>query len=47
MELVRQYYPNTPIRGTITGRQSLADWSKAKQMFGFEPRYTWKDMMPD
>lgn len=47
MELVQQYYPGTPIRGTITGRRSLADGIKAKQMLGFEPQYTWKDMIPD
>lgn len=46
MDLVRKYYPNTPIRGTIRGRASLADGSKARQMLGFEPKHTWQDMIP-
>ena len=44
MELVRRYYPgDIALRKPIEGRKSLADWSKAKRMLGFEPRYTWRD----
>ena len=48
MELVRRYYPgDIALRKPIEGRQSLADWSKAKRMLGFESRYTWRDLLTD
>lgn len=43
-ELVSKYYTNKiTFKKKIEGRQSLADWSKAKKLLGYKPRYAWRD----
>ena len=47
IDLVHRFYSrDIPLKRELVGNVSLADWSKAKQMLGYEPRYTWRDMMP-
>ena len=48
MDLVRRFYPgDIPFKRELAGNASLAGWSKAKQMLGYEPRYTWRDIVSD
>ena len=48
MDLVRRFYPgDIPLKRKLVGKASLADWSKAKKILGYEPRYTWRDIVSD
>jgi len=48
VELVKKYYSNNiPFKKEIKERQSLADWTKAKVLLGYQPRYTWSDIVKE
>ncbi|MEM6282073.1 MAG: NAD(P)-dependent oxidoreductase [Chloroflexota bacterium] len=40
--LIEEFYPGATIREGFTGNQSLLDWSKAHQMLGYRPAYSWE-----
>jgi nucleoside-diphosphate-sugar epimerase len=42
-ELLRQYTPNLEIRRPIPGTQTAFDLSRAKELLGWEPIYSWRD----
>ncbi len=45
-KVVRKYFSEKIIlKKEIKGRQSLYDWSKAKALLGYQPRYTWRDVI--
>ncbi len=45
LDLLRKYHPSvTDIRGDLSGRRSLIDYSKAAAMLGYEPKYSWRDI---
>jgi len=46
MELVRREWSSyIPFTKEMKGRQSLYDWTKARVLLGYQPRYTWKDIL--
>jgi len=46
MDLVRRFYASDiPLKSDLSGNASLADWSKAKQILGYQPQYRWRDMI--
>lgn len=46
VELVKKFHSDRiPFKKEIKGRQSLADWNKAKRLLGYGPRYRWKDII--
>ncbi len=42
-ELVARFYPDATLKSKMTGRTSFFDWTRAKQAFGYEPQYSWRD----
>lgn len=45
-ELVREFFSDKIMfTRKIKGRESLYDWSKARTLLGYQPRYTWKDLL--
>jgi nucleoside-diphosphate-sugar epimerase len=43
--LLATYFPKTPIRRPLSGKESLIDCSKAKHMLGFQPRMRFDETM--
>ncbi len=39
-ELLREYAATVPLRRTVTGRGSLVDTTRARELLGFSPRYS-------
>ncbi len=46
-ELMRQVFPDVPLRGAISGNATLLSIDRARQVLGFEPRYSWRDHVPE
>lgn len=42
-ELLKNRYPDVPVRGDISGFKSLQSSAKAKAVIGFEPQYSWRN----
>jgi nucleoside-diphosphate-sugar epimerase len=42
-ELMRDHFPEIPIKGTLVGEESLLSSAKAKALIGYEPRISWRD----
>lgn len=43
LELLREYAPTVPLRRTVSGRGSLVDTSRARELLGFSPQYSIHD----
>ena len=41
--LAREYYPESKLASSLSGNQSLFDFSKARRLLGYQPRYAWED----
>jgi nucleoside-diphosphate-sugar epimerase len=46
-ELVREFAPAVEVRGELTGRQSLIDTTRARDILGFRPKYSVNDERHD
>jgi nucleoside-diphosphate-sugar epimerase len=44
-ELLDAVFPNIKIKGEISDHQTLLNNSKAKKILGFQPRYSWRDLV--
>ncbi len=44
-ELLKEFFPNVPIKRAISKYETLISIEKAKRMLGFEPQYTWRTMV--
>ncbi len=44
-ELMAEVFPDVPLRGTITGNETLLSIKKAQRVLGYEPKYTWRDFV--
>lgn len=42
-ELLREYAPNVPLRRSVSGRGSLVDTTRARELLGFSPLYSIHD----
>ena len=45
-ELMRQVFPEVPLRGEITGTTTLLSIERARHVLGFEPTHSWRDHVP-
>ena len=41
----REWGSHIPFTREIKGRESLYDWTKARVLLGYQPRYTWSDII--
>ena len=42
-DLMRQVYPDVPLRRPVPGTDSLISIDKARAVLGYEPEVTWRD----
>ena len=47
VDLIARFYPGVKLRSKMSGRASFFDWMSAKQAFGYEPQFSWKDGWTD
>ena len=45
-ELMRQVFPDVPLRGEVTGNKTLLSIQRARQVLGFQPQHSWRDHVP-
>ncbi len=43
----REWGGHIPFTREIQGRESLYDWTKARLLLGYQPRYTWRDIIKE
>jgi len=46
LELMAEVYPSVPIRGEVSGHETLLAIDKARAMLGYEPQHSWRDYLP-
>jgi nucleoside-diphosphate-sugar epimerase len=46
LELMAEVYPGVPIRGEVSGHETLLAIDKARAMLGYEPQHSWRDYLP-
>lgn len=44
-DLVDRYFPNVTLKRPIEGHETLMSHDKAKKILGFEPQYTWRNVL--
>lgn len=44
-DLMREVFPETPLRRELQGRETLLSNARAKADFGFDPQWFWRDMV--
>ncbi|MET3697745.1 nucleoside-diphosphate-sugar epimerase [Bacillus oleivorans] len=44
-DLVNKYFPKVALKRPINGHETLMAIDKARQVLGYEPRYTWRDVL--
>ncbi|WP_257959267.1 NAD-dependent epimerase/dehydratase family protein [Bacillus sp. V3-13] len=44
-DLVNQFFPNVPLKRPVQGHETLMAIDKARQILGYEPRYTWRTVL--
>ncbi len=42
-ELMRENFPDVPLKTAIEGQASLLSTARAKQLIGYEPRFSWRN----
>lgn len=42
-DLMAELFPDVPIRGEVTGHQTLLSIDKARSLLGYEPQHSWRD----
>lgn len=45
MNLVQKYFPNLRLKRPINGHETLMAIDKAKEVLGYNPSYTWRDVL--
>ncbi len=43
LDLMAEVFPDVPIRGEVSGRDTLLSIAKARNMLGYEPQHSWQD----
>ena len=46
-ELMAEVYPDVPLADSVTGRDTLLDISHAREVLGYDPRFSWRDLDPE
>ena len=44
-DLLAEVYPDVPVRGDVTGHQTLLSIERARADLGYEPAYSWRDFV--
>jgi nucleoside-diphosphate-sugar epimerase len=44
-ELMAEVYPEVPLKGEVTGNETLLSIEKARKVLGYEPRYSWREQV--
>ena len=44
-ELMAAVFPDVPIADTVAGNDTLLDISKARSVLGYDPRFSWRDLV--
>jgi nucleoside-diphosphate-sugar epimerase len=44
-ELAKEVFPDVPVRGSLGPYESLLSSAKARAELGYEPRYTWREVL--
>ena len=42
-DLMAEVFPDVPLRGSVTGTQTLLSIEKARRVLGYEPEYSWRE----
>jgi nucleoside-diphosphate-sugar epimerase len=45
-DLMAEVYPDVPIRGDLSGFDTLLSIDKARSLLGYEPQHSWRDYVP-
>lgn len=45
-DLLREAFPDVPLRGTLGKHDTLLAIDRARQVLGFAPRHSWRDQLP-
>lgn len=45
-DLMREVFPDVPLRAEIVGNDTLLSIEHARRMLGFEPQHSWRDHVP-
>ncbi|WP_136602868.1 NAD-dependent epimerase/dehydratase family protein [Salinigranum halophilum] len=43
-EVVETFYPEADVRDPLAGHEAIVDLSKAKELLGWEPKHSWRDL---
>jgi nucleoside-diphosphate-sugar epimerase len=43
-ELMAEVYPDTALRGEVSGNDTLLDIAKARRVLGYNPEFSWRDL---
>jgi nucleoside-diphosphate-sugar epimerase len=43
-ELMAAAFPDVPLRGEVSGNDTLLDITKARRVLGYNPQFTWRDL---
>jgi nucleoside-diphosphate-sugar epimerase len=43
-ELMAEVYPDTALRGEVSGNDTLLDIAKARRVLGYDPQFSWRDL---
>lgn len=46
-DLVKRFFPNVPLKRDIKDYETLMSIDKARQILGYEPQYTWRNVVYD
>ncbi|MDD9731349.1 NAD(P)-dependent oxidoreductase [Mameliella sp. AT18] len=44
-ELIERFYEGVPVKGTLDETETLYSNRKAKEMLGYQPRHSWRDLL--
>jgi nucleoside-diphosphate-sugar epimerase len=44
-ELMAEVFPSVPIRGDVAGHETLLSIEKARRLLGYEPTFTWREIV--
>ena len=47
LDLMREVYPEVPIRGAVGGHQTLLSIDKARHALGYQPQHRWREYVED
>ena len=43
-ELMAEVYPDVPVADTVSGNDTLLDITRAREILGYAPEFSWRDL---